>query len=164
MRSFLRKRGVWRTLGAAGAALLSGCFSYIPAEPGSVREGQQVRVYLGRDALDGLVELPTQAPFVTGTLMRSDPDRFLLRVPVAARQRGFMVESLGQDVFIRTDQVVQLERREVNRLGTGLLTLGGTAVVGAVIYMIIDGALFGERPLVPPDNEARMPILIFPSR
>jgi hypothetical protein len=157
--------GVWRNLGVAIAIFLPGCFSYVPAEPGIVPEGQQVRVYLGRDALDDLGDLAdVRAPFVTGTLMRRDPDRFLLRIPITARQRGFMVESLGQDVFIRTDQVVLLERREVNRVGTGLLTVGGTAVVGGMIFMIIDGALNGERPPVPTDVEARLPVLVFPWR
>jgi hypothetical protein len=157
----LRKLGVWRTLGVALAIFLTACFSYVPTEPAAVPEGREVRVYVGREALIELADLgQPSSPFVAGTLMRREPDRLLLRIPVAARRRGFMVESLGQDVFIRNDQVVMLERREVNRLGTGLLTFGGTAVVGGLIFMIIDGALQGERPPVPGDVEARTPLIL----
>ena len=141
------------------AALLPGCFSYIPTELESVPQGRQVRVYLGREALLDFRDIVVmEEPFVTGTLMRSDGDRFLLRVPVATRRQGFLVENLGQDMFIQTDQVVQLERREINKLGTGLVAVGSTAFAGALIFMIIDGALNGDRPPVPGDNEARIPI------
>lgn len=156
---------VWRSLGTVTTVFLSGCFSYVPAEPEMVPEGQQVRVYLGREALVDLAELgELQGPFVTGTVMRRDADRFLLRVPTTTRRQGFMVESLGQNVVIRTDQVVQMERRQMNHLGTGLLAVGSTVAVGGLVFFIIDGARSGERSPVSDDVEARIPLISLPWR
>ena len=54
---------------AAAIPLLSGCFSYVAAEPAGVRPGEEVRVYLTRGAVLDLEEaIPTR-----GSSERSGP-------------------------------------------------------------------------------------------
>ncbi|MBI4522091.1 MAG: hypothetical protein HY701_14740 [Gemmatimonadetes bacterium] len=160
------KRLAARCVVLAGVtSLLADCFSYIPAELGTVPEGQAVRVYLDREALIDLTDLgELDGPYVSGTLLRKSGDRFVVRVPVTARREGFHLQSLGQDVVIRADQTVQLERRELNRFGTGLVMVGSTAVAGGVILLIMDNARAGERLPGGDDPEMRIRLFSIPLR
>jgi hypothetical protein len=106
-----------------------------------------VRVFVTREALLSLGELPVQGgPILNGTLVRAEPANLVLRLPVATRQTGFNMEVLGQDVFIPSDQVLQIERREMNSGMTALLTVAGTAALAGMVVMIISGARAGETP------------------
>jgi hypothetical protein len=142
------RRSPWsRGLALALAVSVTGCYSYIPSEPAAVPPGERVRVYVTREALAGLGEIPVQSggPVLNGTLVRAEPANLVVRLPVATRQTGFNIEVLGQDVFIPSDQVLQLERREMNGPMTALLTVGGTAAIAGLVVMIISGARGGEQ-------------------
>ena len=141
-------RSLWaRALALAMAVSVTGCYSYIPSEPATVPPGERVRVFVTPAALSRLGDFPVQeGPVLNGTMVRAEPANLVLRLPVARRQTGFNMEVLGQDVFIPSDQVLQLERREVNRPLTALLTVGGTAAIAGLVVMIMTGARQGERP------------------
>jgi hypothetical protein len=125
----------------------TGCYSYIPSEPAAVPPGERVRVYVTREALVRLGDIPVNGGAVlNGTLVRAEPANLVVRLPVATRQTGFNMEVLGQDVFIPNDQVLQLERREMNGPLTALLTVAGTAAIAGLVVMIISGARSGESP------------------
>jgi hypothetical protein len=141
-RSFLT-RGL--ALAMAATVCASGCYSYIPTEPAAVPAGQRVRVIVSRAALSQLGDLPVDNTTVlNGTLVRAEPANLVLRLPVTTRQTGFNMEVLGQDVFIPSNEVLQVERREVNRPMTALLTIAGTGAVAALVVMIMTGARQGE--------------------
>ena len=136
-----------RAIALAMAVSVSGCYSYIPTEAAAVPPGQRVRVFVTPAALARLGDFPVQeGPVLDGTLVRAEPQNLVLRLPVARRQTGFNMEVLGQDVFIPSDQVLQIERREVNRPLTALLTVAGTAAMAGLVIMIMTGARQGERP------------------
>ena len=136
----------FRGLALALAVSVTGCYSYIPSEPAAVPPGQRVRVFVTREALARLGEFPIQeGPILNGTLVRAEPANLVLRLPVATRQTGFNMEVLGQDVFIPNEQVLQIERREVNRPLTGLMTVAGTLAITGLVVMIISGARQGEK-------------------
>jgi hypothetical protein len=136
-----------RGLALAMAVSVSGCYRYIPSEAAAVPPGQRVRVFITREALLSLGELPVQSgPVLNGTLVRTDPANLVLRLPVATRQTGFNMEVLGQDVFIPSDQVLQIERREMNSGMTALMTVAGTAALAGMVVAIMTGARAGETP------------------
>src|SRR5262245_36957549 len=92
--------------------LCSGCFSYVQVPVESVPEGRDVRVYLTREAIAELPDLPEQGgPFLTGRLLRREEQQLFVSVPVALRQEGFYQSQIGQEVGIRVGEIVQLERR-----------------------------------------------------
>lgn len=149
---------------AASVLFLTGCFSYVPASLETVPAGTDIRVYLTRQGLADLPEpLEQDGPFLTGTLVRREDERVFIRVPIAPRQEGFYTSTFGQDVSLATGEIVQLERRKLDRAGTALLVGGTAAAAGAVIFLIVEA--FGEpgKP-EPPEPELRIPLFSIPVR
>ena len=148
------------------ATALPACFKYLPAEFDAVPPGQSVRVYLTRQGMAAVGDAIDQdaGPFLNGTLQRRDGDRIFVRVPVARRQVGFFAETIGQDIEIRTSDIVQLEHRRLDRVGTGLLVAGTAASAAAVIFLIIDagGRQDPDDPPIP--ERRRIPIFSLPIR
>jgi hypothetical protein len=136
----------------AAAFLFAGCFSYVPAEPGTVPPGQDVRVHFTRDAVAAdLASISNQGDLmVDGRLVRGDRDQLIVRVPVAMQAAGNVTRTLGQDVTIPASRIAQLERREFNRPRTWLAFGGGVAALVAVILAFGDGV---PNPELPPRRE-----------
>src|SRR5688572_7607555 len=89
----------------AAALLLSGCYGYVPAEPGA-----RVRVDLTRQ---GVADLPPQIPVqpdnaVFGTLTRSAADRIVVRVPLGVDRQAMRSEVFGQDVTVAVAEIEDL--------------------------------------------------------
>src|SRR5205823_14043074 len=87
---------------ACATALLTGCFTYIPTQLGSVPQGAQIRVHLNPATQ---VTLSTQTnrrieDILEGTLTGRQPDRLLLKVPIAAQQEGFFQSAIDQNVEV----------------------------------------------------------------
>ena len=145
---------------AIGAASLfaSGCFRYVPVELAAVPDGNDVRMYLTRQGLAALDELPLESgPIVRGKLITQDNGDVTLRVPVATRQTGFHSSMIGQDVRIPTGDIVQVERRQLDKLGTGLLIGGAIGVTALVMTLILDS--HSETVVEPPPpEEIRVPL------
>src|SRR5918996_1748192 len=109
---------VCRSSIAASVLVLTGCFSYVPAPLETVPAGSDIRVYVTRQAMADLTEvLEHDGPFLKGTLVRRDDERVFIRVPVAPRQQGFYMSTVGQDVSLPAAEIVQLERRRLDRTG-----------------------------------------------
>ncbi len=148
----------------ASALLAAGCYRYVPVELETVPAGEGVRMYLTRTGMAAITELPMEAgPIVTGTLVSQDNGDVLLRVPIATRQQGFHIRSIGQDVRIPTGDIIQVERRQLDRLGTGLL-IGGTGAVAALVMTLI---LDSRSDVVNDDSpvpELRVPLFMWRMR
>jgi len=143
---------------------LSGCFSYVPADLGTVPVGEEVRVYLTREGLAQLRESGSDdfaaidQPIVSGTLTGRDPGQFSLLIPVTRTQVGFLQSSLGQQVTLPSESVVQVEQRRLNGTRTGIALVASTAAVTLLLVSIIsDGR--GEEKGPPLDsNDGRIPL------
>ena len=154
------RAGWTRAVALAAAVAATGCYRYVPAELAAVPPGQEVRLYVTQAALGALAELPvdTESPVLNGMLVRTEPASLFLRVPVTARQQAFGVQVLGQDVVIARDQIVQVERRELNKAVTGAVTVGGTALLTAAVILIMDNARNGDPSQGSGDVELRIPV------
>lgn len=148
---------------ASGVAVLTGCYSYVPADLGTVPEGGDVQLHLTREGVASLEALPLerQARTVEGTLLRTDPDGLLLRIPVGTRREGFHTSRLDQQVRISTEHLALVERKELDRLKTGLVVAGGSIAAGTVLFLILEGSeLYSDNPR-PESPEARIPLFSF---
>jgi hypothetical protein len=131
---------------AAVALTVSGCFRYVPAELQAVPEGGSVRIYVTRAVVDQFGEVLTDTqPVLRGTVVRRDESQLLLRIPVGTRQVGFHSEELGQELPIPAREIIRLESRELDRIGTGALAAGTLGLAGLVIFVIMEA--YGEETI-----------------
>lgn len=138
------KRGL--LLGAM-LVVASGCFKYVPTELEATPQGENVRIFVTRQGaleLAEVREIDGSVPSLTGKLVDREERDVLIQVPVAQRQEGFHSVSLAQTIRVPAGEIISVERRQFDPLGTGLLA-GSTAAVGAmVIYLIIEA--YGDPP------------------
>jgi hypothetical protein len=121
----------------------AGCFKYIPAELETLPPGENVRVYVTRNVVTSIEEvMRTNDPVLRGQIVRRQDDNLFLRVPTAVRTEGFHSVPIGQDVAIPVRDIIQLERRQIDRVGTGALVAGTVGLAGVVIFVIMEA--FGE--------------------
>lgn len=144
---------------AAAALLTSGCFSYVPVETAAVSPGEEVRVYLTRQGLASVEQLNLEeGPIVRGSVVEQDASQLLLRVPVTSVREGFHSVPIGQDVRIPSDAILQMERRVLDRSGTGLLVAGTAAMAAGVVWLIVDSGGGREEDDPPSPPEIRIPL------
>jgi hypothetical protein len=147
---------------ACAAALLSGCFTYIPTQLGSVPQGAQIRVHLSPATQ---VALSTQTnrrieDILEGTLTGRQQDRLTLDVPIAAQQQGFFQSAIAQKVEVPEPGVVGIDVRRFSTSRTALLIGGGAAVTGGILTLLLHGGQGGGGS-PPPVEEIRIPLVSF---
>jgi hypothetical protein len=131
---------------AAAVLLWSGCFSYMPADPGALPVGSHVRVQLTRLGVAALPEVLDQSgPRLAGTLVWTNNDQLMLRVPAVVDPSN---AGLGQQVVIPTQNVVSFETRRFSSTRTALV-VGGGITLAALLY----AGLESGRPANPEDPE-----------
>jgi hypothetical protein len=135
----------------AAVVLFSGCFSYVPAEPGTLPEGGRVRVQLTRQGFAALPEIPNQSgPRLAGTLVRRNDDQLRLRVPIKVDGPG---PDFGQEVVIPAGAIVGFERRELSRSRTAIAIAGGLATAAALYIGFEKGRPFTRDESEQPQEE-----------
>ncbi len=150
---------------AIAVPLFSGCFTYVPAELGTVPLGQEVRVYLTRNAD---VELPEEASSARGVLrgrfMRQEDGRLTIRIPVVPRSQGYYSPEVGQEVRIPTGEILAIQRRELSLARTTLLVGGAAGAAGAIILLITNDESAPESGPGDPPEVIRIPLFSIPVR
>ena len=138
------------------ALLCSGCFSYVPAEIGSLGPQRDVRLELTRVGFAQLPEIPNRpGPDLSGRVERTEGDRIILRVPVAIRTDGMVTGTIRQEVVIPAADIVRVEQRVFSRRRTAVVALGGLGMlVGTVMAFGSGGPPVGQEPEKPIDEEA----------
>lgn len=117
------------------AASMVGCYAYAPASLETIAPGETVRARLTPQARE---RLPAQVRGADGTLqgelLEHDDGGLTLFVPTAVRQEGFYAEDLHQRIMLSTADVVEVERRQLDRSRTyALIGVAGAAVVAVAI-------------------------------
>lgn len=156
------KRGL--LLGAVLVA--SGCFKYVPTQLEAMPQGENVRLFVTRQGaleLAEVREVDGSIPSLTGRLVSQEDREVLIQVPVAERREGFHSVDLTQTIRVPAGEIISVERRQFDPLGTGLLA-GGTAALGAmVVYLIIDAYGGPPRPgEIPPDELRHIDLFSIP--
>ena len=150
---------------AVASVHLTGCFQYVPATLETVPDGQEVRLFVTQEGLSEASAVTTDGqPIVRGRLVSREADQLFIRVPTAVRQEGFHSAVLGQDVAIPIREIVQVERRQVDGLATGLLVAGTAGVAATVIFVIMEAVSGDDTPPDGGGEEARVPFFSIPLR
>src|SRR5690606_17225444 len=101
-----------------------------------------------------------------GRLVETSGRSFYLEVTSAQVQQGMRTETLSQRLLLAPEDIVSLQRRELDRTRTYLMVGAGAAAVGALIYAAISGEAGGTtgRPPTGGGTEAVIPLLPVPLR
>jgi hypothetical protein len=127
---------------------LSGCFTYIPIEPGDVEPGLDVRARVSPTASARIAPLlgSSDARRLDGKLITRTPDTLIVEVPTVMLHNGEFGRTPNQRVSIPRGDLVELEVRKMDRWRT-LGVVGGTAVVlGVTLTKALKGEP-GKEPL-----------------
>jgi hypothetical protein len=163
----VRKPAALRGFTIVGTVLVaSSCFRYVPTELSALPAGDEVRLELTRVGFAQLPELPNiTGPDLNGTLVRVEPDRLFLRVPVNVRLDGLVTQTVQQELSIPAGDIVQMEHRVLSRARTALSVGGGLATLAVIFLSFTAGgddtpelperpreeeAGVGLRPIAPP--------------
>ena len=141
-----------------------GCYRYVPAQLETTPPGHGVRVLVTRDGaneLSRITQIDGDAPRVDGTVVGLEGSQLLLRVPVGARQEGFVTSSLNQTIRVPTSEIVSFERRELNGLATGLTIGAAAGLVTAIIFVIADPVRGSTPDDPPPPDDLRQSLTLF---
>jgi hypothetical protein len=83
---------------------------------------------------------------VAGSLIGREPQNLMLRVPLAGQPESMRDIRLRQDVIIPAQEVVELRRREFDRVRTGLLVAVSAGAAAAIVATIMDASGSDRRP------------------
>lgn len=145
-------RIVRKPLAALLTAVVTGCYTYTPVDPGSPDAGSTVRVTyeVERGSGDGSGDLGMSRR-MTGRLLEVGADSLVLTTPVVQTLRDGTTTHAEDQVSIPRSAVRQVERRDTDLLkSAGLVTAG--AVGAGLAILAITGAVDSESGDTPPDD------------
>jgi len=120
---------------AVSAASLVGCYTYAPVSIETVSPGETVRALLTPEARERLpVQVRGDDGMLEGRLLERDDGEVTLFVPTSVRQQGFFAEDLRERIMLSSADVLEVERRQLDRPRTyALVGVAGVAVVAIAI-------------------------------
>ena len=132
----------------ATLSVLSGCFSYIPIEPGEVEPGVSVRARVSPTASARIAPLlgATDARKLDGTVITRSADTMVVEVPTVLTDNREFGRTPNQRVSITRGDLVELEVRKLDRVRTVGLIGGAAFIVGGAIFRAMNGEP-GKEPL-----------------
>ena len=132
----------------AAAALSTGCFTYVPARPGDVEPGVDVRARVSPDASARIAPLlgATDARRLDGRLITSGSDTIVVEVPTVMVDNREFGRTPNQRVSIARSDLVELEIRKLDRGRTMGVVGGGAIVLGVTLVNALKGEP-GKEPL-----------------
>jgi len=127
----------------------SGCYTYQRSSPAEVGPGQDIRVRLTGSFADSLgpILMTDDARVVEGAIVERNNGSLMLEVSVNSQLQGIRMETLSQRVLVPTEEMVDVEVKELSKGRTygaiGLIVGVGVAIVVAQLSGDSGGASTG---------------------
>lgn len=127
---------------------LTGCFSYLPIEPGEVEPGLTVRARVSPAAGARIAPLlgATDARRLDGTFITRSADTLIVEVPTVMTDTREFGRTPNQRVSIPRADLLELEVRRLDRFRTAAVAGTVAAIVGGVLIKSLTGEP-GKEPL-----------------
>ena len=127
---------------------LSGCFTYIPIDPGEVEPGLDVRARVNSTASARIAPLigSTDARRLDGKLITRAGDTLIVEVPTVMLHNREFGRTPNQRVSIPRGELVELEVRKMDRWRTMGIVGGAAVVLGVTLTNALKGEP-GKEPL-----------------
>ena len=132
----------------AAASLSTGCFTYIPARPGEIEPGLDVRARVSPAAGARIAPLlgATEARRLDGKLITIGTDTLIVEVPTVMLNNSEFGRTPNQRVSIPKGELIELEVRKLDRLRTIGIVGGAAIVLGVTLTNALKGEP-GKEPL-----------------
>lgn len=154
------RRWLPRPLLSALLLPLVGCYSHAVTSLDAVSPGQHVRVTVTPAAGEQISQLVGyEERTLEGELAEITDGAFYMTIPSGVRQEGFRFETLHQKLRFTQEDVVMIERRQLDRTRTALLVAGVGVAVTAVVLDSFRGKSGGDtrQPPGEPPSQVRIP-------
>jgi hypothetical protein len=126
---------------------LCGCYRYHPAQIEDVQPPMRVRALLSPEAFARVAEVvPVDGRTIEGEVLEHGNGELLLLVPVTSDVVGARVETLHQRLRVPAAGILDVERRELDRLQTGLVLGAGVVVATSVVIAALEIGGRSDRP------------------
>jgi len=122
------------------AAVLAGCYTYVPVEPAAVPPGSDVRIRADRSfPAEGSSIQPNGGGVIRGRLVESfSPDTLLFSVALMPEATDVASRGLRSVLAIPTSAVTGVEMRRLSRGRTGLVVGASTVLAAALLDAAFD--------------------------
>jgi hypothetical protein len=139
-------------------ALLAGCYTYAPLDGPTPAAGSSVRARLAAPAARRLS--PSlgngDARVLTGVVVDAAPEALTLEVPTVPMGTATAQQGLFQRVNLGRADVLELERRTLDKPRTSLVVVAAAVGIGVVTAAIVHGQSTGSNsPAEPASNFSR---------
>jgi hypothetical protein len=151
-----------KTLVAVPVILTAGCYRYEYVPLASAPVGEEVRVHLSEQGFARLIdgqrdEAAVTSPRLDGRLELSADNLVVLTVTLPSDPGNSRVD-LRQRLLIPAGDVLQVERRQLDKTKTAIVAVGTTALVAALVVRSVSGTFGGSTKEPPPqESENRIP-------
>ncbi len=134
--------------------LLAACYVYQPVGLSELAPGDEVRVRVTSEAVDRAEPAVVLDRDVEGVFAGLEGEDFLLDVAVGTQDSGFRNQSLNQRIDLRTQDLLDVERRSLDQTRTGVVlgTVGAVAAVAAFSAFSKSGGTTSTTPPTPGDG------------
>ena len=153
-----------RTIGAllVVASANGACYRYAPIELGAASSSSEVRVRVTDDAAARLSkELGAFVTEIDGQLAVPSNDSVSVAIPIERAYRGFTVGTTTQTLFLGRSEIVEVRKREFDRVRTTLVSVGavvGFGLLAAAVVQLADPNPDSQNgPPMPPPSPTRIP-------
>jgi hypothetical protein len=132
----------------AGSLVFSGCYTYIPARPGEIESGLDVRARVSPSAGARIAPLlgATDARLLGGKLITNGADTIIVEVPTIMLDNREFGQTPNQRISIPRGDLIELEVRKLDRWRTTGVVGGAAIVLGITLTKALKGEP-GKEPL-----------------
>jgi hypothetical protein len=142
------------------AAAMAGCYHYVPVDAADAVAGHTVRLRVDEaQARRFSSVVPVEGRTVQGKLIERSTDSLLLEVPIQTQLQGNRVETISQRIDLPNSSITNFELRQLDRGKTALVSVGGGAIIGAVVASTLSGAFRADRE--PDDGGTEIVVPLF---
>jgi len=144
-------------------AATTGCYAYVPSSVDEIAPGTPVRVRLTAAEAGRLVDQRlTDARLLAGTLVQHDGEQLLVDTSVGRNDAERGLRSVVQRVSVPRRDVLEVERRQLDKGRTGIVVGAGAVALGVVIALQARGGQgTPDGPGGGTQESRRLPILSF---
>lgn len=141
---------------------VAACYNYAPIDPSDITSGTDVRVRVSAAAGEQIAPLlgSTSARLLSGTVIQPGRDTMVVEVPTTVRAEvGASMQTLNQRVSIARRDILEMERRTLDRRRTNVLAGAVAAVVIATAFQRLRGEPGKDK--LPGDGSTELIIPLF---